>query len=688
MAESTSNLDGTTRRFPIACIGASAGGLEACVKLVEALPAASGMAYILVQHLDPAHESLMVKLLSAHTALPVAEAQDGMAVEPDRFYAMPPGARLTIVDGVLRLTRQEAGHGARWPFDRLLHSLARDRGPAAVAVVLSGTGTDGSLGLQSIKEFQGFAIAQDPADAGFDGMPKAAIATGLIDQVLPAAKIAEALAAFAARCTGMGRGARDDGAPAAADGAKDWLPEIVAFLRETTPHDFTLYKDGTLRRRVERRMAMMGAGDGGMEHYLDLLRRDPEETERLAKDLLIHVTRFFRDPAVFEYLAAHIVPRLVADQPPDQPIRLWVAGCSTGEETYSLAMLFREQLGDAHRDTKLQVFASDADVDAVAEARNGLYQDSIAADVSPARLARFFVKEAQGYRVSPELRGAVVFTVQDVLTDPPFSRIDLVSCRNLLIYFLPEAQAKAISLFHFALRKNGVLLLGASETAGEIDGRFEVVSKPVRIYRRIGSPRPYEPALWSGTGRVAVPTGMGPAVSRQSALAELCRQRVLDHHAPAAVLVNRKLECLHSLGSVDRFLRIAPGAFSHDLMAMAQPDVRAKLRSAIQQATETGTRTIVPGGRAVHGDRGSGFNLDIEPVTHDGEALWLICFPPRPDTAGISREQPAAGGDENVAALEEELDATRAELHSTIRSLETANDEQKAINEEALSVQE
>ncbi len=303
------------------------------------------------------------------------------------------------------------------------------------------------------------------------------------------------------------------------------------------------------------------------------LRSDASELDLLAKDLLINVTSFFRDPKVFDLLAAKIVPDLVRKHAPDHPLRIWIAGCSTGEETYSLAMLFREEITAAKRNVKLQVFASDVDPDAVASAREGLYPETIEADVSPARLARFFAKEDHGYRVLPELRAAVVFTVQDVLADPPFSRLDLVSCRNLLIYLRPEAQAKVVSLFHFALREGGILLLGSSETVGNVDGRFEVISKPERLYRHIGRSRPGELGFSRAAGdgvRVLARPGQGQAPSRQAALAELCRRLVMETYAPAAVLINRKHECLYSSGPTDRYLRVAPG----------QPDPRSARHGA------------------------------------------------------------------------------------------------------------
>ncbi|HLG88992.1 MAG TPA: chemotaxis protein CheB, partial [Alphaproteobacteria bacterium] len=434
--------------FPVVGIGASAGGLDACGKLMDALPAGNGMAFILVQHLDPTHESMMVDLLAGHTAMTVRQAEDGMAIEHDHLYVIPPATYLSVVGGALRLSQPQARHGARLPFDFLLHSLADEYGSRAVCVILSGTGADGSLGLKAVKGKGGLVIAQEPADAGYDGMPRSAIATGSVDLVLPVDKIAEALVDFNRRRSG----AQDQNGRSPQDPAQDCLPEIIDLLRTRTTHDFTLYKPGTLARRIERRMAMAAIEGDHMDRYLEILRTDANELEVLAKDLLINVTSFFRDPKVFDFLAETIIPELVRSRSPDHPLRIWIAGCSTGEETYSLTMLFLEELAKTDVSIKLQVFASDVDPDAVASAREGLYPESIEADVSPARLARFFSKEGHSYRVLPDLRGAVVFTVQDVLADPPFSRLDLVSCRNLLIYLRPEAQAKVVSIFHFALR--------------------------------------------------------------------------------------------------------------------------------------------------------------------------------------------------------------------------------------------
>jgi two-component system CheB/CheR fusion protein len=660
----------------VVAIGASAGGLDACRKLLAAMPADCGMALILVQHLDPTHDSMLVDLLANNTPMPVVQAADAMLIEPGHLYVIPPGTYLSVESGAIRLSQPNAPRGARLPFDFLLASLAAERGEQAIGVVLSGTGADGTLGLCAVREAGGLVIAQDPQEAGYPGMPQSAIDAGIVDQVLQAALIPAALASH-----------RTSGAD---HQAGDWLPAIIELLRTRTAHDFTLYKPGTLRRRIERRTGLAGVAAGDMERYIQQLRSDPSELNLLAKDLLINVTSFFRDPAVFDALAASIVPDLVRAHASDNPLRIWIAGCSTGQETYSLAMLFREAITAEHREIKLQVFASDIDPDAIVAAREGLYPDTIAAEVTPARLARFFTKEPGHYRVTAELRSCVVFTVQDVLADPPFSRIDFVSCRNLLIYLKPEAQERVIGLFHFALRQGGILLLGNSETITDYKGVFEVLSKPERLYRHTGHGRPGEVGFVRGTIdglRPPARQGRAHALSRQAALAELCRRLVMDSFAPAAILINRQHEVLYSVGPTERYLRVASGHPTHDLLSLVRPGLRSRLETAIKQAVADDRRATVHGGRIAHEAGGTAVAISAQPVRNDGEALLLVCFLDDPKS-GTAPGRTAAHELPRVQELERELAAVRAELQTAVHNLDVSGEEQKAINEEALSVQE
>jgi len=677
--------------FTVVGIGASAGGLDACRKLIAALPAGNGMAFILIQHLDPTHESMMVNLLAGHTYMPVRQVTDGMLVEREHLYVIPPGTYLSLSNGVLFLSTPEARHGARLPFDFLLQSLA-SMGSRAACVILSGTGADGSVGLKAIKEMGGLVIAQKPEEAGFDGMPRSAIATGAVDFVLPVVEIPAALVRHEQGLRlADAKGDQAQSALAMDPMSEDWLPAIVETLRANTAHDFRLYKQGTLRRRIERRMGLAAIEPKDVNRYLELLRKDAAECDLLAKDLLINVTNFFRDASVFDLLAQKVIPELIRNHSADQSLRIWVTGCSTGEEAYSLAILFREAIAAAKRPVKLQVFASDVDPDAIASAREGLFEATIEADVAPGRLASFFTKEDNRYRVSADLRASVTFTVQDVLADPPFSRLDLVSCRNLLIYLGPEAQSKVIGLFHFALRAGGILLLGNAETIGASDGRFEVVSKPERVYRHVGRARAGEIGYSMGANdgmRLPARQGQSHGPSRQSALAELCRRRVLEAYAPAAILINRRQECLYSLGPTGRYLHVAPGHPTHDLLSMAHEDMRLRLRSAIQQAAESNALVVVPGGQIVRDGVSWAFNIEVRPLVSEGEELLLICFTDGAPIQVPGTHTSSPGSEPRISELEQELAATRTELQAAISNLEYSSEEQRAINEEALSINE
>ena len=670
--------------FLVVGIGASAGGLEACRALIDALPPQCNTAFILIQHLAPGHESMMVELLKGRSTVTVEEAKEGALISPSHFYIIPPGTYLSVERGTLHLTRPPARGGARLPFDFFLHSLAAAYGDRAVCVVLSGTGGDGSLGLETVRKNRGFVIAQDPDEAGYDGMPRSAISTGAVDIVLPVREIPAAIENYGATPPN-----HQEAVPP--DARQDILPEVIDLLRATTVYDFAPYKSGTLERRIERRMALSAIKACTTKQYIEFLRSDPNERKSLAQDILINVTSFFRDPEVFEYLAQKLVPEIVQRHTPGEPLRIWIAGCSTGEETYSLLMLFCEEIGAKKRNVKLQIFASDVDPDALSVAREGFYPKTVESNVSSDRLARFFSEEERGYRILPELRAQVIFSVQDLLTDPPFSKLDMISCRNLLIYLRPEAQEKVISLFHFALRKDGVLLLGSSETAGNISGRFEVISKTSRLYRHVGQGRPGAPGFSIGGGagtRFPERRAIAPIAEQQASLAELCRRLVIASYAPAALLINRKHECLYSVGPTDRYMRLPTGPTTNDLLSLARPSISAKLRAGIQKAIQENGRVVISGGQLTENGQTISFSIAVEPVTTAGEQLLLICFIDDFTPEESSNGTGILSSSSRIEELERELDTVRTELQTATRNLEIAKEDHKTINEEALSVSE
>jgi two-component system CheB/CheR fusion protein len=676
--------------FCVVGVGASAGGLEACRQFLLALPDQPGMAFILVLHLDPTHDSMMAELLSGATAMPVVQAEEGMFVEIDHLYIIPPGSYLSFAHGQLGLTAPLVRHGARLPVDFLFNSLAASAGARAACVILSGGGADGALGVQAIKAAGGLVIAQDPAEAAHNGMPQSAIATGAVDFVVRAGEMAAELLRFSSSLA----------TPSPAPGTA----EIIGLLKALTPHDFTLYKSGTLDRRIARRMSLAGLGAGETAAYMNRLRNDEEERRQLVNDFLINVTSFFRDPKIFELLAATTIPELVADS--DGSVRLWVAGCSTGEETYSLAMLLLERIETTEAHVKLQIFATDIDAQAVMQAREGLYPPSIEKDVTAARLKKFFIREEQGYRVSPGLRGCVVFAVQDVLSDPPFSKLNMVSCRNLLIYLRPDAQAKIIAVFNFALRAGGFLLLGAAETVAAPDRRFEQISKPARLYRKVeAAGAEHLPAGPPGGDFLRLMPRLAVVKPKAPDLGETFRKLVLERYAPAALLVNARLECLYHFGPTDAFLRTASGPVTHDLLAQLPPGLRGRVRDAVAKAGAEKAIVLVEGGRITRDANTRPFNIEIQPVPGDDDK-FLVCFlnqpkpqpaapepaapgPAAPEPGGIPATADTAAGDgTRIAGLETELAAARAELREALHGLENAAEEHNAINEEALSVNE
>src|SRR6266850_680146 len=511
-------------------IGASAGGLDAFRRFFSTVPPDSGMAFVLVQHLDPTHESLAAEVIGRYTAMPVVQVGGAMPVRANHVYVIPPGKYLSIGGGNLQLIPPVEPGGIRMSIDLFLRTLAADARERAIGIILSGTGTDGTLGLQAIKAAGGMSIAQDPATAQYDGMPSSAIAAGAVDQILPPERMPEAVLGFL-RHSYVTSGPE---APLAAEPAPSHLQEVLSILRERARFDFRGYKKSTLQRRIHRRMGLRHVER--VADYVRLLAQEPAEANALFDDLLIRVTSFFRDPDAWRVLQRDVIGPLVERKEAHAGLRAWVPACATGEEAYSLGIMLIEAVRTARKSCAVQVFASDVDQGALALARAGLYPEVIAADLTPERLQRFFVPEGHTYRVVKELREAMAFAPQNLVADPPFSRLDIISCRNLLMYFEPETQRRILSLVHFALAEGGYLFLGSAESIDHHAGLFEVVSKKWRIYRRVGPTRhdqvqfPIAPA--PPAGRLPEPLPSRPSAGR---LAGAVQHLLLERHAPACV---------------------------------------------------------------------------------------------------------------------------------------------------------
>lgn len=672
---------------PVAGMGASAGGLDAFKKFFAAMPADSGVAFVLIPHLDPKHESLMVELLARYTKMPVVEATDGMIVEANCVYIIPPNKYMTMSGEALRLTGPVERGGLQTSIDLFLRSLADDKQEKAICIILSGTGSHGSLGLKAVKASNGMAMVQDPTTAEYPRMPESAIATGLADYVLPVEKMPEALIKYIQHChvNGAKTGAAGTEAP-------DYLNQVLALLRTHTKYDFRCYRKGMLIRRIERRMSLNHFNQ--IADYLALLREHPDEVKQLFRDLLISVTNFFRDPEAFQALETEVIAPLVRAKEPDAPLRVWSAGCATGEEAYSLGIVLLEHLAAAQKSCQIQIFATDVDENALEVARQGIYPESIATDVSPERLKRFFTRvDDASFQVSKQLREIVIFARQNLVTDAPFSKLDLIICRNLLIYLEPEVQKKVIALLHFSLNQGGFLFLGPSETIGRHIDLFESVSKKRRIYRRIGPSRPERvemPIAAAVDPLVPVRRLTPPSTTRPVSFADMTHRLLLDQFAPAAVLINRKYEILYFFGATDGYLAVPAGEPTQELMMMARDGLRTKFRSAIHKAMrENGPVTLANARVKRNGDYYPVI-VTIRPVhgPQGADGLLLVTFQDAEQDLPPPRPPQTAAEDSVVRQLEYELKATREDLQSTIEELESTNEELKAANEEAMSMNE
>jgi two-component system CheB/CheR fusion protein len=714
--------------LPIVGIGASAGGLAAFEAFFSGMPsdAAPGMAFVLVQHLAPDHTSLLTELLRRCTRMPVLEVEDGMVVQVNCVYVIPPGCDMACINGTLQLLKTTDARGLRLPINFFFRSLAQDQGERAIGIILSGTGSDGTLGVRAIKGEGGMVMAQSMASCEFDGMPRSAIATGLVDFELPPAEMPAKLMAYIEHSFGKLRKPTEQPPRQ----TQDAMNKVFVLLRDQTGHDFSRYKLRTIQRRIERRMALHQID--AMDVYVKYLQAAPAEVEALFRDMLIGVTSFFRDPDAFKVLQERAIPAIFANKAPGEAVRVWTAGCSTGEEAYSIAMLLVEHMDTLNTKPMLQLFASDIDARAIATARAGLYPATIAADLTPERLARFFTLEPDGsaYRVSKRLRDLLVFSEQDIIKDPPFSRLDLITCRNLMIYMDAALQKGLIPLFHYALVTAGWLFLGTSESVGEFDALFAVVDRTAKLYQRKedapGQQRPsqsrallrlngWTPAVNAPDASAATQGLHSAALGQQSAgrsLRETTEQALLEHVIAAGALVNAAGDILYLHGRTGMFLELSPGdAGVNNVVKMAREGLRRELARSLKAAVAMRETVLSPGLRVKTNGHFSLVDLAVCPVFHGAGArstapLFLVILEAaraapsvRPPAAAAAAETdvapapgaPVAGASDaqaRIAELKGQLLTKGDELQDAVDDLQTVTAELRSANEGMQSVNE
>jgi len=665
-------------------IGASAGGLEAICEFFGAMPNDSGLAFVIVQHLSPTQKSLAAEIVGKHTAMPVQQASEGVRLEANRVYTLPPNTYPSIHGGCLHLGVPENARGPRLPIDHFFASLGEDQHERAIGIVLSGSGGDGSQGLRSIVENGGIVLAQTPESCEFDHMPRNAIATGLVSRVQTVGQMPSSLLNYASHAyvaDPLPRTSAKEGDAA--------IEEILRTIQHLRGYCFGGYKRNTLLRRAQRRMGLRSIAD--VDAYVALLKRDPKEVEALFKDLLIGVTAFFRDEEAWRQAGKEIVAPLVDAHPDDEPIRVWVPGCSTGEEAYSIAILFMERLRTTGKNCPLQVFATDTNEEALEVGRRACYPANIAERIPPDLLARYFVEdsEAQRYQVSRKLRETLVFGKHNLLRDPPFSGIALICCRNLLIYLEPESQRKVISIFHFALQPGGYLFLGNAETVGRYEDVFRPLARKWRLYRHTGDFTPNQlefPIRESQrTPAPLLAAATRDEASLPSALAGLTQQLILERFSPAAVLINARFETLYYSGPTEDFLQMPRGTPTHDLLAQIRDGLRSRLRSAVREAIAGNACVVVDNARVWRGNTFEAVKFSVLPAGSNGvgDPLLLVVF-----ENIASAPSPLGGEGRMVRQLEDELQATKEDLQSAIEQLETSNEDLKISNEEIISINE
>jgi len=678
--------------FPIVGIGASAGGLEALEIFLANVPENSGMAFVIVQHLDPTHKGIMAELLQRGTSMKVFQIKDRMRVEANCVYVIPPNKDLSISKGVLNLFAPLEPRGLRLPIDFFFRALAEDQQEHSIGVILSGMGTDGTLGLRAIKEKGGSAFVQSPDSAKFDGMPRSAVDAGLADVISVVEELPANINAYIHHAPLFTKSNISN-----EDQAKSSIEKVILILRAQTGHDFSLYKKTTIHRRIERRIGLHHMDN--IAAYVRFLRENPQEVELLFNELLIGVTNFFRDPAAWEALKTEVLPKLLAKRSPEQTLRAWVPACSTGEEAYSLAMLFEEALDSLKlyktaKNFKLQIFATDLDTHAIERARAGVYPQNISADVSPERLSRFFVKEERGYRVSKSIREMVIFAPQNIIMDPPFTKLDLLTCRNLLIYLTPELQKKLLPLFHYSLKPDGILFLGTSETIGGFDDLFAPVAGKMRLYRRLETGQTTQAVEFPTAFSKARPSASAKSIKPSVNIQALADSLLLQNYAPAAVMTNENGDILYISGRTGKYIEAAAGKANWNIFVMAREGLRYELSAAFQKALRKKETVTIKDVLVGANDGAQRVNVTIQPIQDAGElhGMVMIVFkdivaPPSSkvsDKRARGREATAT----NTAKLKQQLDYFRMEVQHVREEMRTSQEELQSSNEELQSTNE
>jgi two-component system, chemotaxis family, CheB/CheR fusion protein len=673
-------------------VGASAGGLEALEEFFDAVPVQSGLAFVVVSHQRPGHVSLLPELLGKHARIPVVEAASGMRLQADNVYLGPPGSRLSLRQGELHVAGPVAAEPhAPLPIDSFFRSMAADLGPDAIGIVLSGSGSDGTLGLNAIKGHAGMTIAQDPGSARYASMPQSAIATGAVDYVYRPRDMPEALLKYVHRVR--------QALPMSQASPQVWQ-RILHLLQERSGVDFSVYKVGTAQRRVERRMHVNQVATLG--EYLQYLEANSSEVDALFSELLIGVTSFFRDPGAFEVLAREL-PALLDGRPEGSSVRLWVAGCSTGEEAYAMGIVLEEYLAQRRGRLHVQIFGTDLDSRAIEAARAGFYPAGIVNDVTPRRLERFFVKEDAGYRVRKELRDLVVFSVHNLLTDPPFFRLDVLSCRNLMIYVESRSQQRLLRLFHRALNPGGLLLLGSAESVEEARDLYTAVDRKWKLFRRSDVPTPSLEEIHVGAMRTAprkvLPTSP-PSQERAPSVVNLLQTLLLDEYAPVSVVVDNRGEVVFIHGRTGTYLEPAPGRPTHVLVDLTRPGLRAALAAVLKEAARTRREAVRRGVRFRSNSHAARVDIVVRPVTQPEavRGLLLVTFVPPasggprhrplPPTPAPARGQSRGRGRARESELVEELDYTKERLRHSLEEQQATNEELMSSNEEMASTNE